>query len=885
VRSFAPSPPPRLRVALLGLALFTASACGETDPASPADAAPASGGQSADARPATGDAAGGSALGGTPAPDLGPAGPDAAPDAAGAGDVPEECIAAQSGHIEPSPAVVQLGVTGYRSSGDRPEGELRVDLEGARPGRVVVRPSAEPMPVAGGLDAVFTPVEGPATTLALRSRYVPAPGGERGEVLGFSERTFSQDATHWLRIETTFQPDGTAATVRLILPAGEGEVPAPGVLRETASERTWSLLLAADESIARGDPWLNAAGVGALATDGRLLGAVLIDPALYDGAFEAQNACEAALKAGQGRRPADGAGAGGAQKDLNQYVGDCVGATNGCRQDILHCFQNAPPDTDDGLLSPRAAQCTPTSAACATFFVTCGCKDTYEGFTRACNAECGVDPCADTCRCGGGCSQDGTCTCFDEVCCRDFICGCDRGEDFWGRPACAVGDPHVTTHDGTYFDYQGVGEYVLVVADGLTIQGRTRPGETCGGFAYNERLAVGVNGVRVEIDDTGAWLDGEPLPARLVPLPGFVVDAQEGLTRVETEAGDLIVARRIGDWLDVAVRLDPRRRGLVSGLLGDFDDDPANDLRGRGGEESGEALTRAFVEGVMAGSWRVMDGESLFTYGEGESTASHTDLGYPRAPLDPARLEPEARARGEAVCDAQGPLTPELRASCIVDVACTGQDAAAAGFSELAPERAPAISDAEVALFDDDGTFVVVENGPAGEPEVQGCADGQREGLIDAAQYPEIAGCLGTWPGAHSLREPRAGGPCGDDLGACTAPADLCAPGWRICGATGEIADVSRLSAQACREAGGATYAAALSHCATDAGCEYDPLTYPCLDAGWCSEAVCCGAGCTGQGACPDGIWPGETRIVTHTGASCGQAESRRTGGVLCCRE
>ncbi len=96
---------------------------------------------------------------------------------------------------------------------------------------------------------------------------------------------------------------------------------------------------------------------------------------------------------------------------------------------------------------------------------------------------------------------------------------------------------------------------------------------------------------------------------------------------------------------------------------------------------------------------------------------------------------------------------------------------------------------------------------------------------------------------------------------------------------------MSRLSAQACREAGGATYAAALSHCATDSGCQYDPLTYPCMDAGWCSEAVCCGAGCTGQGACPDGIWPGETFIVTHVGASCGQAESRRTGGVLCCRE
>ncbi len=872
MRRSTSSRPPRVRSPLLTLILFAfATACGESDPAAPTDAASANG-----------DAAGGSAVGGTPAPDLGPPSPDAAPDAAGAGGVPEECIAAASGHIEPSPAVVQLGVTGYRSSGDRPEGELRVNIEGARPGRVVVRPSAEPMPVAGGLDAVFTPVEGPATTLALRSRFVPDPTGAGVEVLGFSERTFSQDATHWLRIETTFQPDGTAATVRLTLPAGEGEVPAPGVLRETASERTWSLLLAADLSIAQGDPWLNAAGAGSLAADARLLGAILIDPALYDGAFDAQNACEAALKAGHGRRPEP---PNGARKDLNQYVGDCVGARNGCRQDILHCIQNALPDIDDGLLSPRAAQCTPTSAACATFFVSCGCKDTYEGFTRVCNAECGPDACADTCRCGGGCAQDGTCTCFDEVCCRDFICGCDRGEDFWGRPACANGDPHLTTHDGTYFDYQGVGEYVLVVADGLTVQGRTRPGETCGGFAFNERLAVGVNGVRVEVDPTGAWLDGEPLPHGLVGLPGFVVDAQEGVTRVETEAGDLIVARRVGDWLDVAVRLDPRRRGQVSGLLGDFDDDPANDLRGRGGEESADVLTRAFVEGVMAGSWRVMDGESLFTYGEGESAATHTDLGYPRAPLDPARLDPEARAHGEAVCDARGPLAPELRASCIVDVACTGDDTAAAGFEGQAPERAPVISDAEVALFDDDGTFVVVENGPAGEPEVQGCADGQREGLIDAAQYPEIAGCLGTWPGARSLREPRAGGACGDDLGACTAPADLCAPGWRICGATGEIADVSRLSAQACREAGAATYVAALSHCATDADCVYDPVTYPCLDAGWCSEAVCCGAACTGLGSCPDGIWPGETHIVTHTGAACGQAESRRTGGVMCCRE
>ncbi len=58
---------PRVRSALIGLALLATAACGETDPAAQADAQAPTGGQVADAQPPPEDAAGG----GMQTPDLG----------------------------------------------------------------------------------------------------------------------------------------------------------------------------------------------------------------------------------------------------------------------------------------------------------------------------------------------------------------------------------------------------------------------------------------------------------------------------------------------------------------------------------------------------------------------------------------------------------------------------------------------------------------------------------------------------------------------------------------------------------------------------------------------------------------------------------------------
>lgn len=169
-------------------------------------------------------------------------------------------------------------------------------------------------------------------------------------------------------------------------------------------------------------------------------------------------------------------------------------------------------------------------------------------------------------------------------------------------------------------------------------------------------------------------------------------------------------------------------------------------------------------------------------------------------------------------------------------------------------------------------------------PNLSGCADGQREAFNDLVKFPRLAGCAAAWPGTPSLRAAATGGPCGDDLGACAVPASACATGWHLCGASGAIAEVAAIAVADCHAAAPTgRFIAALSHCADNTNlCTYDS-SLPCYDSGWCSEAVCCGPGCSSGAGCADGIWAGATWISADNGVGCGAQPSAADLGVLCC--
>lgn len=186
-----------------------------------------------------------------------------------------------------------------------------------------------------------------------------------------------------------------------------------------------------------------------------------------------------------------------------------------------------------------------------------------------------------------------------------------------------------------------------------------------------------------------------------------------------------------------------------------------------------------------------------------------------------------------------------------------------------------------------DGRTYHVQQGPRGNPGDVGCADGQREAFVDARTYRNIAGCIAKWDGPKSLRTPRTGAACGDDLGACASPADACGPGWHVCGESGRVIELKQVTAEECANAGGGRFSAAISHCLTQSGCQYDhgdQARYECFPSGWCSESVCCGSDCGEFGQCRDGVWEGATHIPVGTDQGCGAVQSLRAGGILCCR-
>jgi hypothetical protein len=186
-------------------------------------------------------------------------------------------------------------------------------------------------------------------------------------------------------------------------------------------------------------------------------------------------------------------------------------------------------------------------------------------------------------------------------------------------------------------------------------------------------------------------------------------------------------------------------------------------------------------------------------------------------------------------------------------------------------------------IVDEGGRAFQIDQGEPGDPSAIGCADGQREAFASAGG--RVAGCIAEWSGTMSMRAPGTGQACGDDLGLCAAPADACAPGWHLCGVDGSVDEVAAIGASACESAGGGRFVAAISHCKTQSGCEYDQAgAYECFESGWCSEPVCCGSDCE-NGVCTGGVWADpQTHIAIGTDQGCGAIGSSRARGVLCCQ-
>ena len=180
---------------------------------------------------------------------------------------------------------------------------------------------------------------------------------------------------------------------------------------------------------------------------------------------------------------------------------------------------------------------------------------------------------------------------------------------------------------------------------------------------------------------------------------------------------------------------------------------------------------------------------------------------------------------------------------------------------------------------------------PPPEPP-SGCADGTCDAFC---QHDDVQGCAATLAAPASMRAAATGKACGGVLGPCAAPADACAPGWRVCLSDFSSAPLSadgfraRMTADQCASEDGGRYLGAMSHgnpawAPPGGSCPASPNSGDngCQGTGWGSEAVCCGAGCVLAG-CANDLWAGKTLIYDDQKHGCGNVFGV-SDGFLCCK-
>jgi hypothetical protein len=248
------------------------------------------------------------------------------------------------------------------------------------------------------------------------------------------------------------------------------------------------------------------------------------------------------------------------------------------------------------------------------------------------------------------------------------------------------GDPHFDSFDGVSFDYQGAGEFLFVEATAgspFVVQVRQEPvSGNCPNVAINSAVATTIGQRRVAIyadQPNPLYIDGSPvqLAGGFMALPGGAsienVGGSTSRFEIRWPGGErLRVAVR--SVLDLQVDLPPHRRGQMRGLLGNFNDDPSDDIKPRGQTPLEQPVDWTDLNYNFGASWRIDADDSLFDYFDGEDYSTFDNQSFPDRPTRLEDLSEPERQDAEDTCSDAGIDDEVAFKDCVLDVACTGDD-------------------------------------------------------------------------------------------------------------------------------------------------------------------------------------------------------------------
>jgi hypothetical protein len=261
--------------------------------------------------------------------------------------------------------------------------------------------------------------------------------------------------------------------------------------------------------------------------------------------------------------------------------------------------------------------------------------------------------------------------------------------------AVTIGDTHLRTFNGLFYDFQAAGDFTLAEVDpGFSVQTRQVSGApTWPNATVNKAVAAHFGTTKVAAppgrdEGAGIHVDGKLTlveDGKTLELPGGVGIARQGnVYQITSDEGDSVRATvnsyNNTSWIDVAVGLGKwpsSVHGLIANPNGNI-----NQIQTR----DGVVLTNPFSFNDLyhrfADSWRVSGEASMLSVC---NPGKAIEVGIPKQAFYAKDLEPGIREKAQGVCTTAGVKPGPLLEACTLDVAVIGQDAAAKVFVDAIP--------------------------------------------------------------------------------------------------------------------------------------------------------------------------------------------------------
>jgi hypothetical protein len=264
--------------------------------------------------------------------------------------------------------------------------------------------------------------------------------------------------------------------------------------------------------------------------------------------------------------------------------------------------------------------------------------------------------------------------------------------------AASIGDTHLATFNGLFYDFQASGDFVLAQVDpSFTVQTRQASGAPqWPNAAVNKAVAARIGNTQVAVclappandqalgaaQQARLVVDGKDTPlddGKSLSLTGADVLRQGNVYFITSDEGDSVRAEVNPTWINVNVGLGhwpAAVHGLIANANGNVNQIETRDHFVLNNPFQYEELYHRYAD-----SWRVPAEASMLSVCGGREI----ERGIPTGPFYAGDLEPGLRTRARGVCNTADVKPGPLLEACTLDVAVIGDDGAAKVFVNANP--------------------------------------------------------------------------------------------------------------------------------------------------------------------------------------------------------